>query len=320
MLALRLSSGDLVADRRASYAQMLFEAGDHGPAADLMRDAVMLAPGWAAGWFRLGEMLAEAARPAEAAEAWREALRLDPADRLGATLKLAAAGHVAGINAPPAAFVEALFDQYAADFDAALVERLAYRVPELLAAALERAAPAGFTHAVDLGCGTGLMAERIAGRASFIEGVDISAEMLRRAGTKGLYGKLTHADLTGFDMPRGADLVTAADVFMYVGALDTLFARIAASLPPGGVFAFSTEAHEGPEAFVLRESRRYAHSQPYLRRLLAAGGLDVVSFEEATIRMDRGEPLKGYVVVALRAAASAVRLTAASETAVLPLH
>jgi predicted TPR repeat methyltransferase len=320
MLPLRLSSGDLVADRRASYAQMLFEAGDHGAAADLMRDAVLLAPAWAAGWFRLGEMQAEAGRPAEAAEAWREALRLDPADRLGATLKLAAAGHVAGLDAPPAAFVEALFDQYAADFDAALVERLAYRVPELLALALAHSTPAGFAHAVDLGCGTGLMAERIAGRASFIEGVDISAEMLKRAGAKGLYGKLTHADLTAFDVPRGADLVTAADVFMYVGGLDSLFARIAASLPPGGVFAFSTEAHAGPEDFVLRDSRRYAHAQAYLRRLLAACGLAVMSFEETTIRLDRGEPLKGYVVVAHKPAAGAVPTIPAPGATELPLH
>jgi tetratricopeptide (TPR) repeat protein len=73
MLPLQLSSGDLVADRRASYAQMLFEAGDHLPAAELMREALALAPDWAAGWFRLGEMLAEAGELAAAADAWREA-------------------------------------------------------------------------------------------------------------------------------------------------------------------------------------------------------------------------------------------------------
>ncbi len=321
MQALQLSSGDLVADRRASYAEMLFEAGDHAAAAGLMRDTLALVPAWGAGWFRLGEMLEAAGRGAEAADAWREVLRLDPDDRLGATLKLAAAGHVSGISTPPPAFVEALFDQYAGEFDAALVERLDYRVPGLLAAALEAAAPQGFAHVVDLGCGTGLMAERLAGRASFMEGVDISAGMLKRAGAKGLYGRLTHADLAAFDIPPAADLVTAADVFMYVGALEAVFARIAAALPAGGVLAFSTEAHDGPEDFVLRASRRYAHAPAYLRRLLAAGGLEVVSFERAPIRMDRGEALEGFVVVTRRPlAATFDAAPQEDERLPLPLH
>ena len=298
MLPLQLSSGDLVADRRASYAEMLFEAGDSAAAADLMRDALSLAPDWTAGWFRLGEMEEAAARFAEAADAWREVLRLDPRDRLGAGLKLAATGHLPGIDAPPAAFVEALFDQYADNFDAALLGRLRYSVPELLSAAIERAVPGGFAHVVDLGCGTGLMAERLHARARFLEGVDISAGMLRQAGAKGIYGRLTHADLTTFEIPEGADLVTAADVFMYVGALDLLVPRITAALPEGGVFAFSTEAHDGSEDFVLRPSRRFAHSEAYLRRVLASAGLAVASLDRNAIRWDRGDALDGFVVVA----------------------
>ena len=39
-----LSSGDLIADRRASYADMLFESGDHVAAADLMRQALDITP------------------------------------------------------------------------------------------------------------------------------------------------------------------------------------------------------------------------------------------------------------------------------------
>jgi predicted TPR repeat methyltransferase len=299
MPPLQLSSGDLVADRRADYARMLAEAGDHGAAADLMRDTLALVPAWTAGWFRMGEMLEAADRKPEAADAWREALRLDPADRLGAALKLALLDD-ARPDAPPAAFVEALFDEYAPRFDAALVERLNYRVPELLADALNKAAPGRFAHVVDLGCGTGLMAEKLVERASLIEGVDLSAGMLARAKAKGLYGKLTHADLATYDIPAGADLVTAADVFMYVGALDALFARIAKALAAGGVFAFSTEAHDGSEDFVLRPSRRYAHSESYLRRLLAAGEMDLVSLDRAAIRMDRGEAIEGFIVVARR--------------------
>ncbi len=297
MQRLQLSSGDLVADRRADYALMLHEAGDHISAAGLMRDTLALVPGWVAGWYRLGEMLEALSEGSGASDAYREALRLDAADRLGAGLKLAAAGEVAVPASPPPAFVEALFDQYAPQFDGALVDRLEYRVPEVLSAAL-RAIPGRFTHLVDLGCGTGLMAERLTDRADFIEGVDISAGMLRQAERKRLYGRLTNADLASFEIPAKADLVTAADVLMYVGALDGLFSRLQI-LTSGAVAAFSVELHDGPDDFVLRPSRRYAHSRAYLRRLLEPC-FRIVSMERATIRMDRGEPIEGLIVVARR--------------------
>jgi predicted TPR repeat methyltransferase len=243
-------------------------------------------------------------------------LRLDPADRLGATLRLGLMGVVGGIDAPPAGFVEALFDQYASEFDAALLEKLEYRVPELLADAIARAVPGGFSHLVDLGCGTGLMGERLARSVSFLEGVDISANMLKRAEAKQIYGRLARADLNLFEFPVGMDIVTAADVFMYVGALDGLVVRIATALPAGGTFACSVEHHGGPEDFVLRPSRRYAHSEAYLRRLLGNSGFDILSLESAAIRTDRGEPIEGLIVVARRAAS--VILTNVSRDLTLP--
>ena len=69
---------------------------------------------------------------------------------------------------------------------------------------------------------------------------------------------------------------------------------------PGGLFAFSVERYAGSEDFVLRPSRRYAHSDAYVRRLLDAAGLAVATIEAATIRMDRGEPVEGLIVVAER--------------------
>jgi predicted TPR repeat methyltransferase len=314
MLPIQLSSGDLLADRRASYAEMLLEGGDTHAAADLMRDALALAPGFSAGWFRLGEMLEIAGRAPEAEEAWREALRLDPQDRMGAALKLGLTASTTGVLAPPSAFVETLFDQYAGEFDAALVERLGYRVPELLQEALSASGCTAFAHAVDLGCGTGLMGERLHGAASFLEGYDISAGMLKEAEAKRIYDRLERQDLQLLPaLSPVADLVTAADVFMYVGELERLFARVAELLLPGGHFAFSVELNEGPEDLVLRPSRRYAHSKAYVERLLAEKGFVLVSQTVATIRMDRGEAVVGLIVVARRMEAAATdHLTQAS--------
>ncbi len=314
MKILPLSSGDLVADRRADYAEMLRDGGDVAAAADLMRDTVAIAPGWVAGWYRLGEMLDEAGRPGEAVDAWREALRLDPADRLGASLKLELAGVLAVSEMPPSGFVETLFDQYAGEFDSALVERLGYRVPELIAEAIAASGRTAFAHAVDLGCGTGLMGERLRRVASFLEGIDISAGMLARARAKGVYDRLEQGDLqmlaSGTDR---VDLVTAADVLIYLGRLERVFGAVAAMLAPGGFFAFSVENHAGPEDLILRESRRYAQSRRYGAELLEASGFDVVSLEQAQLRSDRGAPIAGLVVLATRRSSTSA-IVIAGET------
>lgn len=305
MTSLPRASGDLLADRRADYAEMLFASGDHAAAAEIMLGALELAPAWVLGWFRMGEMHEAAGDMPAAAEAWKMALKLDADDRTGAALKLELAGEVPASAAPPSAFVEELFDQYAGNFDASLVGKLAYRVPELLAEAITRRGRDRFERVVDLGCGTGLMGERLRPLAGTLEGHDISAAMLKKAAARGCYDRLVKSDLQALGLePASADLVTAADVFMYLGALDGIVARVANWLERGGLFAFSVERHPGAEDFVLRPSRRYAHSEAYVRRLLDGAGLEIVSFDAATIRMDRGEPVEGLIVVAEKPSAA----------------
>ncbi|WP_127595649.1 methyltransferase [Nitratireductor alexandrii] len=294
-------SGDRIADRRADYAAMLWDMGDKPAAIDLMADALALAPGWAPGWFRLGEMREEVGDLTGAAGAWTEALRLDPSDRMGASLKLCLIGAAQGIETAPAAFVETLFDQYADRFDMSLVEKLGYRVPDLIAGALSRLGARTFAHVVDLGCGTGLMGERLRGRASFLEGNDISRAMLRKAEAKRFYDRLDRVDLSVMEAGAcRADLVVAADVLIYLGALDRIVSVVAGMVKPNGLFAFSVELHDGPEPMMLRSSRRFAHAPHHLRALLTRSGFELVFIEETELRRDRGEAVAGLILVARR--------------------
>ncbi|KXF78698.1 methyltransferase [Paramesorhizobium deserti] len=303
-----LSSGDLIADRRAHYAEMMFEAGDHAAAADVMRQALEIVPDWVPGLFRLGEMEEKAGRLEAADEAWRGVLRADADDRFGASLKLASVGLTAQPDAPPTAYVESLFDAYAPTFETALIGKLDYRVPEFLAEAIIRAGgDRRYRHAVDLGCGTGLMGERLRRSASFLEGIDLSDAMLRKAQEKRIYDRLARGDVNLLEKPEvPVDLVVAADVFIYVGNLDRAFANIAAMLEPGGLFAFSTETHETEDELVLQPSLRFTHSASYIRRLLECHGFEPLEMSKVVIRYDRGEPLTGIVTVARRAAPLAV--------------
>jgi predicted TPR repeat methyltransferase len=305
MKPLQTSSGDLNADRRADYAEMLFASGDHAQAAELLLGALELAPRWAMGWFRLGEMQQTSGRADLAAQAWATSLKLDPADRQGASLKLQLIGKRPAAPAPPSAFVETLFDHYAETFDTALVDKLGYRLPEFLDRQIRKARPGRFRLALDLGCGTGLMGERLRPIVDRLEGFDISAAMLRKARAKGIYDALVKADLQGFSYSGDkADLVTSADVLIYVGRLEALVETVAGLLAGGGLFAFSVETMAEAGDFALQPSRRYAHSQAYVRRTLEANGLSVLALEPTTIRLDRHEPVKGLAVVAGKAYAA----------------
>ena len=86
-----------------------------------------------------------------------------------------------------------------------------------------------FFDAVDLGCGTGLFGAEIAGNCYRLEGYDIADSMLAKAAAKKIYNHLARADISRppeqsglFGSPRRADLVSAADVMMYLGSLETV--------------------------------------------------------------------------------------------------
>jgi len=215
-------------------------------------------------------------------------------------------------------YVEALFDQYAPQFEHSLVDKLGYRVPEMLdALVVEQMAAMGierFSKAIDLGCGTGLMGEKLREKVVFLEGVDISAAMIAETARKGIYDNLQKAELVAALNARRAeaDLMTAADVFIYCGDLQPVLAALVPALKPGGLVAFSLEAHDGEEALFLRPSLRYAHGVAATRDALVVAGLEVLRFETATLRQDRGAPITGILVLARK---PAVELTAANDGA-----
>lgn len=298
------SSGNLTADRRADYARMLSESGDFQAAADLMLQALELVPVWAAGWYELGKHLEKAGKKEDSASAYRTVLSLSPDDRFGARLKLAQLAGEPVPEEPQTAYVEALFDHYAATFDAALTGKLRYQVPDLIAAMVSRhAGGISFGHAIDLGCGTGLMAVALSGKAQSLSGIDLSAAMLAKAEMRGLYQSLVKADLVdGLAQLPAADLIVAADVFVYFPGLENVFEAVSAKLEPGGIFAFSVEKFEGDAAFALQKSLRHAHSETYIRQLVADNGLRLLGMETAVLRRDGDIDIVGLLVIAQKGA------------------
>lgn len=299
MLHTGFSSGDLIADRRYEYARGYLEAGEHAAAADLFAQALELAPDWLPALVGAADARAALGEREAAARLLRRVLHLDPDGLFGAPLKLAVLGRAPTPDHPPQAYVRGLFDHYADRFEKVLVEDLHYRAPWQIADAIAQLRPsARFARAFDLGCGTGLMAEAMAGRIGHFTGCDLSAEMVARAQAERRYQALMVGDIV-FCLGRDEaplDLVTAADVFVYVGALAEVFAAVAGRLAPGGLFAFSLEQGNG-EDLTLRDSLRYAHGRGYLRRLAAECGFTVTAVEQVVLRFDRDRPVAGLIVV-----------------------
>ena len=305
--ALFLSSGDVLADRRYERAKAYAAEGDRVAAADLLLQALERAPAFASAWFSLGELRAQGGDLAGAAEAFRRALAADPDDRHGAALQLARLGAADAAAAMTPAYVRSLFDQYAANFDQALVKGLDYRGPQMLREALRaataaRGRPFHFARALDLGCGTGLIAEALRAQCDVIVGVDLSPAMVAVARRKDLYADLVVGDLIDFlrtQLESSCDLIVAGDALVYLADLAPVCRAVARALTPDGLFAFTVETHAG-SGVVLGEKLRYAHGADHVRLALEEAMLVPITFVYASTRTENSEPVPGLLVIAGR--------------------
>jgi predicted TPR repeat methyltransferase len=127
--------------------------------------------------------------------------------------------------------------------------------------------------------------------------------MVNRALKSGHYSRVWHADIhDAMEQVYRArdlyDLIVSADVFIYVGALERAFQLATRVLRAGGGLAFSLEEWaEGPEAYVLRPSLRYAHSLAYVQRLASDHGFQILRADRDLLRHDHGKAISGLFCI-----------------------
>ena len=113
-----LSSGDLIADRRYEFARDLQLKGDLAAAADLLEQAIELAPAFTSAWFTLGEIRSSSASRTRRYRRFGKRATPMPAIRMAQACSLMRLGAEELAGMPPA-YVRTLFDQYAPRFDRA---------------------------------------------------------------------------------------------------------------------------------------------------------------------------------------------------------
>lgn len=305
-------------------------------AVNCFRNYVSLQPGNVAAWKTLCTLLAQLKHYEQAVECGNRAVALDPQDAdarfsLGCawqtsgnadaaraeyqmTLQLDPQHSGAGFftamldgqvpESAPQDYVRKLFDTYAHKFDNDLVKNLAYHTPEHISRLLRERADEGDAGLVvlDLGCGTGLVGPLIRDFCTRLVGVDLSPEMIGMARRKGVYDELIVGDVLEPMQPSVGqyDAIIAADVFVYIGNLDSVFVAAWRALRPNGSFVFSTELEQQGDGYVLRETGRYGHSDAYIRRLGESTGFTLHSREEVDLRMEAGAMIHGAVYVFIR--------------------
>jgi predicted TPR repeat methyltransferase len=198
---------------------------------------------------------------------------------------------------PPRLTIKKLFDGYAKRFESHLVESLAYSIPDRIIEIIKcHAGEQRFVRAVDLGCGTGLMGGHVVQCVDDMVGVDLSPKMLGVAKEKGIYQRLIESDLTEFLKAEDVfyDLFLAADVMVYMGELQDLFAAAFNKASAKAIFVFSTEKADG-DGWELRNTGRYAHAISFVRRSAENAGWSVLGCEDATVRLEGNKPVEGNI-------------------------
>lgn len=314
---------------RVALGRALVALGRASQAIEVLREASLLSPDTAEVVLAFGEALAaNDALPAAIGE-FQRAARLAPndgrphwqiarlwlaagePDKAGAEADIAAqlggaddqavaalraeAARMRVAERADAGYVRTLFDQFAADYDTRMRGRLGYAAPGILREL------AGFLidpdaqfDVLDLGCGTGLSGIAFKPIARHLVGIDLSPRMLEQARALRIYDALFIGDVENLPPEtRGPfDIAIAADVLVYLGDLQTLFAAVRARLKGGGLWLFTTE--RGERDFECGPKRRYRHSEAYLRALAEAHGFDVTSLVECVTRYEAGEPVASW--------------------------
>lgn len=259
--------------------------------------SLSLKPNYASAHHNLGNALKKINDKIGAIECYTRVLSIEPNNQSAQHMIASLTGD--NTEKAPSEYIEALFDHYAKNFDNSLVCNLDYRTPELLVEMLNENFPEkSYNRVLDIGCGTGLMGEKLDFTCNEIYGIDLSQKMLDEAERKKVYTNLFKVEIIDFlkNQDLNFQLFVSADVFVYLGDLSELFRLIKNRNGTNGILAFSTENKEG-SGFRLEESGRYSHSTKYIQELANQFQYKIIDYSLEKIRKNKNGFILGGLYI-----------------------
>jgi predicted TPR repeat methyltransferase len=292
---------DAVTQKSYEDALQAFYAGQYGQTIELLSHLVQRHPNWASAWLVLGDAYWRKGHAIQAQQAMQRAVELDPDEETGARVWLARARGEVGLPPLPSAYVRNLFDQYACHFEEHLIGELSYRAPRIMREALLAEFPQRrFRQVIDLGCGTGLSGQLFIDLCDALTGIDLSANMLKKAEEKNIYRQLIQGEIATVLMAlpaADADLIIAADVLVYLGDLTACFVAAQRVLAWNGLFLFTIEEScATDEPYQLGEHMRYTHRLDYITSLSKAQGWSLEFTQACSTRNDKQQAVFNQVI------------------------
>lgn len=295
-------------DKAKDIIKNNFELGQRHLSLGNLNDALLrfkfvvwLDPNHANAWYHLGATYMAKGNRGKAAVAFRKALELKPGNEEALYLLTVASGKIQTREGMPRRMPVGLAREYFDSIAEAYTEDQLYGKyeghNELCNAIRSFLVPGRIDHQIlELGIGTGMCGPLLRDVAAHISGVDLSGEMLAEAAKvvdeKGekIYNALIKRELHEFlqEAQEGAyDIVMAANVFGYIGALEDVFTHAARVLKPKGLFAFTADVLADGDGYAFDpEETKFRFAKTYLQELARANGLTELKFKEAPLYPD----------------------------------
>jgi predicted TPR repeat methyltransferase len=198
----------------------------------------------------------------------------------------------------PTEYIINLFDNYAIQYDNHLLKHLNYHVPEEISDYLKKHITTNNAVSLDLGCGTGLMADILKPYSKILWGVDLAPKMIEASQKKGCYDKLFEQEVDSFlkEQTLMFDIIIAADLFPYYGNLSQIMLLIKQHLNRDGLFIFNTEINQKSD-YQLQNNARFCHHIDYIKSLSESYNLELIHQHQFNARLQEGKPLKAMLYV-----------------------
>ena len=282
-----------LAEIHNNLASTLKELGRLNEAEVSYKQAIILKSNLADAHANLGSILRDQDRFKEAEDHYKKAIEIKKNSEKFKHTMAALMGETT--NSAPRKYVEDLFDNYAINFENSLINKLEYRIPNIITEILiPKNQEVQLGSVLDLGCGTGLIGNEIKKYCSNLEGIDLSKAMLKIARDKNVYNKLYHEDIIEYLSTEDLNFnyFISTDTFIYVGELSKVFQLIKSRNKLNGKLIFTTE-HTDKDGFFLEKSGRYSHSKKYIENLCEEFNYTLSHFETVNLRKNKNSFITG---------------------------